>query len=104
MKKAIRQGAEARGKAANVTPKAAELGPLLTLDRIFKSDEFHEERQGQLTWSKLSGSYFTLEAPAAEPPAAKPDADDPAKKNANAKKSRADMRRTPVGVIAMRRE
>ena len=86
VKKAIRQGAEARSKGANVTPKAAELGPLLTLDRIFKSDEFNEEKQGQLTWSKLSGSYFTLEAPAADANAAKPDADDPAKKDANAKK------------------
>lgn len=43
---------------------AADPNPDLTLDRIFNSSDFHEEKQGNFVWSKLSGSYFALEAPA----------------------------------------
>ena len=91
VKKAIRQGAEARNKAANAKPRAevaggsetaavaaADPGPLLTLDRIFNSGEFTEEKPANLTWSKLSGSYFTLETPAVVA-----DAEAPANKDAN---------------------
>ncbi|MBS0202749.1 MAG: S9 family peptidase [Planctomycetes bacterium] len=66
VKQAIRQGAEARNRAATD----------LTLDRIFNSSELHEEKQGNFVWSKLSGSYFALETPA-EP---KAEGDDAAKK------------------------
>lgn len=57
VKVAIRKGAEARNQAA-------DQDTVLTIDRIFHSDEFHEERVPGITWSKKTSSYFTLEAPA----------------------------------------
>jgi dipeptidyl-peptidase 4 len=33
---------------------------ILTIDRIFATKEFDEEKLGPLVWSKLSGAYFTL--------------------------------------------
>ena len=57
VKVAISKGAEARSQEAFS-------GSLLTIDRIFHSDEFHEERVPSVVWSKLNGTYFTLEAPA----------------------------------------
>jgi dipeptidyl-peptidase-4 len=38
----------------------------LTMDRIFASKDFEEERLSQLTWSKLSSSYFTIKRAAGE--------------------------------------
>ena len=71
VKVAIRSSAQARDKAAN------DQSPLLTIDRIFQSDEFQEEKAGSYVWSKLSSSYFSLEAPAAEGnPAKKPEGRD----------------------------
>ena len=37
---------------------------MLTIDRIFGSEEFQAEKTGPLVWSKRSAAYFTLEAPA----------------------------------------
>jgi len=34
---------------------------LLSLDRIFASDEFHEEKRGPFRWSERARGYFTLE-------------------------------------------
>lgn len=69
VKQAIRHGAEARNKRANepVPAKDAEANSSLTIDRIFQTSDFQEERQPSLVWSKRTASYFTLEAPAAEP-------------------------------------
>jgi dipeptidyl-peptidase-4 len=64
VKLAIRRGAEARSQAASTPPKAAAADPILTIDRIFQSDEFKEEKLGTLVWSKRTDSYFTLEATA----------------------------------------
>ena len=36
-------------------------GPLLTLDRIFNSEEFHVESYGSVVWSKRQPGYFKLE-------------------------------------------
>ncbi len=58
VKVAIRKGAEARNQEA-------ETGTLLTIDRIFHSDEFHEEKVPGVVWSKLTGTYFSQE-PAAD--------------------------------------
>lgn len=49
---------------------AAE-GERLTLDRIFSSNEFNEERVGAIQWSTVSPSYFTWEKKT--PEAAGPD-------------------------------
>jgi len=40
-------------------------GPLLTLDRIFASTEFKEERHRPITWSEIAPVYFCLQASAA---------------------------------------
>jgi len=37
---------------------------LLTVDRIFGSEEFQPEKTAPLVWSKRSATYFTLESPA----------------------------------------
>ncbi len=57
VKVAIRKGAETRNHEA-------ETGTVLTIDRIFHSDEFHEEKIPSVVWSKLTGTYFSLEPPA----------------------------------------
>ena len=46
-----------QGKAS-VNPDASSNH--LTVDRIFASEEFQDERIGNLVWSKLAASYFTL--------------------------------------------
>jgi dipeptidyl-peptidase-4 len=74
VKQAIRKGAQARSDAADPNRKSdtapetkvAADESKLTIDRIFNSDDFQEEKQGVVVWSKLSSSYFTLETPAAE--------------------------------------
>lgn len=56
---------------------------LLTIDRLFNSNEFQEERQPSLAWSKRSDSYFTLQAPeSAEPKDADKENDEAKKKPA----------------------
>lgn len=64
VKQAIRRGAEARNQSATSGSPAADVNPLLTIDRIFQSAEFHEEPLGANVWSKRSGGYFTLRTPA----------------------------------------
>lgn len=56
VKVAIRQGAEARNQAAKPNP-------MLSVERIFQSGDFQEEKLGSIVWSKQGGAYFTLEAP-----------------------------------------
>ena len=57
IKVAIRQGAEARNQDSKPNP-------LLSVERIFRTSDFQEERLPSIVWSKRSGTYFTLEAPA----------------------------------------
>jgi dipeptidyl-peptidase-4 len=68
-KAAIRRQAEERsrtGEAATPRPQPDTTDPsLLTLDRIFASEEFGEERPARLRWSRRMSDYFTLETPAA---------------------------------------
>ncbi len=64
--------------ACGVTPTNPQPGPgktpmksddsssQLTVERIFSTDEFQEERIGTIIWSKLAAAYFTLKEPAAE--------------------------------------
>jgi dipeptidyl-peptidase 4 len=66
-KATIRRKAEERsGSAGAAAPPAKPDGvdpSLLTLDRIFASDEFGEERAAPLRWSRRTPDYFTLESP-----------------------------------------
>ncbi len=62
------QGADAlgRSRAAGASPQAAESPrdpSVLTLERIFASDEFHGESRGPFVWSARTAAHFTLEAP-----------------------------------------
>lgn len=41
-----------------------EKRPMLTIDRIYDSKDFSEEKLGQFVWSKKRPGYFTLAAPA----------------------------------------
>lgn len=51
--------ANKRAKPRTVTHQAPTK---LTLDRLFRSDEFLDDRLGYFVWSKLSPSYFTLKS------------------------------------------
>ena len=51
----------------SVPPRAIDPS-LLTVDRIFGSDEFREERPAPLRWSRRTSDYFTLETPEAGGP------------------------------------
>ncbi len=66
-KAAIRRQAEERsraGEAASPRVHADTADPsLLTLDRIFASDEFKEEKSAPLRWSRRTSHFFTLEVP-----------------------------------------
>ena len=44
---------------------AASDASMLTIDRIFGSDEFQSVKLGAFVWSKRSSAYFTLDAPRA---------------------------------------
>ncbi len=60
------------GPAGEATEPRVPSGPtdasLLTLDRLFASDEFREERLAPLRWSRRTSDYFTLETPDAGGP------------------------------------
>ena len=57
IKVAIRQGAEARNQDSKPNP-------LLSVERIFRTSDFQEERLPSIVWNKRSGTYFTLESAA----------------------------------------
>jgi dipeptidyl-peptidase-4 len=66
-KAAIRRQAEERSRAGDaassrVQPDTADPS-MLSLDRIFASDEFGEDRPVPLRWSRRTSDYFTLETP-----------------------------------------
>ncbi|MEN9675929.1 MAG: hypothetical protein RIS76_1825 [Verrucomicrobiota bacterium] len=53
--------------APSIPPRATDPS-LLTVDRIFGSEEFREERPAPLRWSRRASDYFTLETPEAGGP------------------------------------
>ncbi|MBN9688814.1 MAG: S9 family peptidase [Verrucomicrobia bacterium] len=58
---------EPTGIAHSIPPRATDPS-LLTVDRIFGSKEFREERPAPLRWSRRASDYFTLETPEAGSP------------------------------------
>jgi len=68
-KAAIRRQAEERsrsGEAASPRAQTATNDPsLLTVDRIFSTDEFRDEKPAAMRWSRRTSDYFTLETPEA---------------------------------------
>ena len=48
---------------------SGEANKMLTLERIFDSDEFREDRVGNIVWSKKGQCYFILKKSATEPEA-----------------------------------
>jgi dipeptidyl-peptidase-4 len=86
--------------SARSTAVAADPAATLTIDRIFHSEDFHEERPANLVWSKRSESYFTLESPAPVPaPAA-----DGGKGDASEKKKPAGRDLVRIEVVSGKRE
>ena len=71
-KAAIRRQAEERSRAGEAASSRVQPGTtdpsLLSLDRIFASDEFGEDRPAPLRWSRRTSDYFTLETPEAGGP------------------------------------
>ena len=47
-------------QSGKVRMKPDDSSRKLTVERIFSSEEFQEEKLGAITWSKLSAAYFTL--------------------------------------------
>lgn len=66
-KAAIRRHAEERSRLGDAAPPQPGTNDptLLTLDRIFASDEFKDEKPAPLRWSRRTSDYFTLETPEA---------------------------------------
>ncbi|MBN8246444.1 MAG: S9 family peptidase [Verrucomicrobia bacterium] len=57
------------GEAVTPEPSPGATDPsLLTLDRIFASEEFREERPAPIRWSRRTSDYFMLETPEAGGP------------------------------------
>lgn len=67
-KAAIRRQAEERSRAGEAASTPVQPGTndpsRLSLDRLFASEEFSEEKLTPLRWSRRASAYFTLEAPA----------------------------------------
>ena len=55
----------ARSARTTGSPPAPADSAMLTLDRIFNSDEFSAEGLGTFVWSKRTAHYFTFDAPKA---------------------------------------
>ncbi len=64
----IEAGASEPTVLAHSIPPRATDPSLLTVDRIFGSEEFREERPAPLRWSRRASDYFTLETPEAGGP------------------------------------